>query len=383
MPSWLKDFLGGLSASGSAALRWLEHQNNAWFNWADSMIHQLWRMILQAYIVLTWDLANFSYFVGSFSATARQWVQWLAYERIPKALYLARTYAYYQARSVRLDARAARRRLEVRVDARITIVALNLAAAIRQEIINRRNAITRLNHNLTVYINGVAFTLATDIAAEIRNRKAAIAALSQRVFQAIASLTKIVNAIIPSVNKMAAAGYNSVRPQQASIVQKIVDDLATDNPVVKDLVGKLASLVLDLAAVDDPIARLAAQLLITQVIDRLGVDKLAGQLLGQLGGAFLGMGQPAGLQDVTRQIAQRLNAGEAQWQQFYANGGDDIEQLGSEMRESANPLFTAGMVAYFAGAVADPAGTAAVTADVVVPAARAILTPVLAALEAL
>lgn len=381
MPSWLKDFLGGLTASGAAALRWLQHQNDAWTNWVDAFVHELWRMILRVYVVLTWDLANFSFFVGSFSSVARHWVEWLAYQRIPKALYLARQYAYYQARSVRLDARAARARLKGELIRDIDIVALNLGNAIRQEIANRRDAIDRLR----TYVNGqlvaLTFALTKLIDQEIANRRAAIDNLRQQVFQAIANLRQQVNAIIPSINKAAAAGYNSVRPQQASIITKIADSIATDNPLVKDLIGRLITLTLDLAAVDDPLARIAAQLLLRQVIDRLGVDKLAGDLLGQLGGALLGAGTPQTLQDVTRQVAQRLNAGEQQWAQFYGNGGDDIEQLGHEMRESASPLFTAGLVAYFAGAVADPAGTAAVTDDVVTPAVRGILTPVLGLLE--
>lgn len=383
MPSWLKDFLGGLWDSGRAALQWIGHADAAWENWVDGMLHILWRDVMQAYILLTYDIANFSYYVGSFSKSVNVWVWWLRFRVIPEAINGLKRFTLHRI--------ALERRWRIEADQDVSQYALKLvfiealrrAEGDRNEHRDMLKAVAYLKSFLLHWIAFVAAALQKQISDEVAARKLEVAQLRQYLLQIIAALTQKVNAIIPSVNKSAAAGYNSVRPEQASIASRVIDDLATDNPIVKDLVGKLVGIALDLASVDDPVARLLASLLLKQVIDRLGVDKLAGDLAGQLGGALFGAGPPASLQEVTAQVAQRLNTGEQQWQQFYANGGNDLETLGSEMRESANPLFTAGMVAYFAGAVADPGGTAAATADVIVPAARAILTPVLAALESL
>lgn len=383
MPSWLKDFLGGLYASGRAALRWIEHADNAWANWVDSMIHTLWRDIMQSYILLTYDVANFSWYVGSFSRSTMVHLRWLRLRYIPR---IARYLYNYTSRRVRDERRW--RRAEIRQTRRYLLGIIRFITALLQKQIaeqgrHDRKARWKLREFLLGFIGTIAQSLQNQIYAEIRNRKAEIARVRQYILQVIAALAKRVNAIIPTVNTSAADGYNSVRSGQADVVTKIIDDLATDNPVVKDLVGKLVQLVLDLVEADDPLTRIAAGLLLTQVIDRLGVDKLAGGLASDLAGVLLGGAKPGSLQQVCAQIAQRLQAGESQWQQFYANGGDDMERLGRQMRESSSPLFLLPLGAYFAAATADPAGTAAATDTVVTPAVRTLVTPIIDALGAL
>lgn len=383
MPPWLKAFINKIVGIDSDAIHYILHSNTPWENWVDSMIHRLWRMTTQAYIINTWSLANFTYFVGSFAATARQWVEWLAYERIPNAIQVANFYTFLRVRQERDYRRAAINNLRAKTNAYIARVALNLANTIQQEVVNRRAAID----NLRTYVNGqilaLSIALNNRIDQEIINRRAAIASLRQYVDQQIAKLTALVNTILPTVDKEASKGYNSVRSQQSGILTKALDDLVTDNPEVKAVVGDLVKVVLDLATVDDPLVRVAAQLILTQLVDRLGVDKLAGSLVNDLLSAFLNIGPPKTLEDVEAQTAQRLAAGETQWQQFYANGGDDLEHLGTQMRESANPVFTALLATYFGAAVIDPVGTAADTDAVVTPAATAILGPILATLGAL
>lgn len=383
MPSWLRAFLNKIIGIDSDAVHYILHSNTPWENWVDSMIHKLWRTGAQAYILNTWALANFSYYVATFASVARHWVEWLAYERIPNAVKVAQFYAFLIVRQERNWRRAAIDRLRRKLTTYIDVIALNLAQTIHAEVVNRRAAIDRLRAELKLYIDTIALNLARAIQNEVANRKAAIQALRNYVDQQVAKLTALINTILPTVDKEASKGYNSARGQQSDVLSHALTDIAVDNPAVKAIVGDLVKVVVDLAEVDDPLIRVAAQVILKQLIDRLGVDKLAGGLIGDLLGAFLGMGPPKTLQDVETQTAQRLAAGETQWQQFYANGGDDIETLGKQMRESANPVFTAVLAAYFAGAVTDPAGTAAATDAVVTPAADAILGPVIATLGAL
>jgi hypothetical protein len=380
MPGFLWDLAKKVFGLEGKFLSWLFHEDSAWFNWVDSSIHSLFRMCYEIYIILTWDLANFSYYVASFSQQARIWVQWIAFERIPNFYVKARHYAAWKVGIERRSRVREVRWLRVLLTRYIVHVYMILAQWIRWETASRKAEIARVYNILLKYITKVALELQNQITAEVRNRKAAILALRTLMIQMFAALQKQVNAIIPSINKQAADGYNSVRSDQANIITKVIDSVATDNPLVKDLVGRLVTVIIDLAEVDDPLIRIVAAGLLRQLIDRLGVDKLAGGLAQDLAGIFLGSGPPGTVRQVEAAVAQRLNAGEQQWQQFFDNGGDDLEQLGNQMRESASPLFTLPLGAYFAGAVLDPAGTAAATDAVLTPAARAIITPLLAVL---
>jgi hypothetical protein len=355
VPSWIKYFLGEYAKGVRYLLSWFQHDDNAWENWVDASLHELLRNLWQVYITLTDDQANFSYFVASFASQSRQWVEWLAYERIPNGVKVAELYAYLQARSVRLDARAARAQLRSDLTKLINQDIFTVTLKIQQEVINRRAAIDNLRTQLMQVINQDVFDLAAAIELEVQNRRAAIARVRVYIGQQVTLLTSKINAIIPAINKAAVAGYNSVRPQQSSLLDTALTDLATDNPAVKDLVSGLVKILLDLASVDDPVERIAGQLLLSQIIDRLGVDKLAGTLVNNLVSEFLGTGTPTTLQQVEASVATRLANLESQWQQFYANGGDDIENLGNQMRTSSGLIFTGLMGGFLAAeAIAVP-----------------------------
>jgi hypothetical protein len=364
-------------------LTWLFHGNSAWENWVDETIHEAIRFTARSYVILSWDIANFSYFVASFSQVSRLWIQWVAFERIPRFYNKARAYTVHKV-NVERRARVAEvgwlRRYLTDV---ILRTALTLQNHINAERLARVAEVAWLRRYLTSVIVKTALILQNHINAEIINRQRAINALRGYLLGVIAALQRQVNAIIPFINSQAADGYNATRGDQASIFSKLMDDIAVDNPVVKDVVGKLITLVLDLLSVDDPVARLAASLILRQVIDRLGVDKLAGGLADRLISEFIGSGQVKTLKDVESSVGNRLNNLEGQWQQFYANGGDDIENLGDQMRESASLTFTLPLAAYFAGAVTDPQATATATDAIVTPAAQAIVGPVLALLGGL
>lgn len=381
MPGWLSDYLNWLGGPLWWFYRWASSEFDAWNDWVNQTLNSMAKFMMRSYILLTYDIANFSFYVGSFSKAAREWVQWLAYSRIPRFFLRAEKYAFTLVSIERYWRKRTEATLRRELLADIRWVYRTLLEALQDEIAARIEAIKDLRAELLADIKWVYVTLTKRLNAEIAARKKAIQDLRNWTQQQLDTLWKYARSILPTVDKEAADGYNKSRQAQASGLTKLVDDLAIDNPIVKGIIGDLVKLVIDLAEVDDPVLRIAAQILLKQVIDRLGVDKIAGALVNELLSAFLGGGKPKTLEDVTNNIGDRLNTQEAQWQQFFASGGDDLETLGNQMRKSSNPLFTLGMAAYFAGAVTDPAGTAAVTDAVVTPAARAILTPLLALLD--
>jgi hypothetical protein len=380
MPGWLKDYVTSLFGPVGWLFRWTAQASIGWIEWVNSTLTGIVVYSYRSYILLTYDIANFSYYVASFTATARRWTEWIAYSLVPHAVRDAEAYAYYWAQRVRKDAQAARARLRAKLLADIAWVYDTLAKALNKEISDRKKADELLSAFLLKVINQVYQFLVAALDQERAERKRADVALRDWAAQQFANVWAFIKTILPTVDKEAAAGYNKSRADQAQGLTRLLDDLIVDNPVMRDVVGKLIGLILDLASVEDPAARIAAQFLLRQVIDRLGADKLAGGFVSDLAGVFLGGGKPSTLEDVTSLIGDRLNAGEAQWQQFYQHGGDDLEKLGDQMRQSASPVFTLAMAGYLAAAVTDPRGTAAVTDDVVTPAARAILTPLLAVL---
>lgn len=380
MPGWLKNYITFLAGPVAWLLRWGVIPTVEWVRWVNSSIHGVVRFSERSYVLLTYDIANFSYYVATFSRNARQWVVWLAYQRIPRAYRLATRYA---RNLVALERKYRKQEIAQTIAFLLKVinrVYLTLLRLLDQEIANRKAAITALRAFLLQQINIVYRLLSAAINQERQERIKAIADLRAWAVQQFDTLWKYARSILPTVDKEAAGAYDGTLQDQANGLSRLVDDLAADNPVMRDIVGKLAGLILDLISVDDPAARILGQLLLRQVIDRLGVDKLAGGLADDLLSVFLGGGKPKTLADVMTQIGDRLNVGESQWSQFYANGGDDLENLGTQMRKSAAPVFTLAMAGYFAACVIDPQGTAAVTDATVTPAAGAIVRPLLAVL---
>lgn len=380
MPSWLRSYVNYLRGITAWAFHWTVFDLINWAHWVSTTLNGVVMFSYRAYSLLTWDIANFSYYVAKQARANRRWTEWLAYDRIPTFTRRAERYAYAWAQKIRQDAEAANRRLEARLMHVIAVIYGILLSDIKIERADRIKAIADLRAFLLALIAKVYKILLKDIADLRAWTQKQLTDLRNWAQQQFDTLWKYARSILPTVDKEASDGYNSARSDQASGVSKLIDDLATDNPLIHGIVGDLVKLMIQLAEVDDPVIRIAAQILLRQVIDRLGVDKLAGGLADELARIFLGGGKPKTLQDVEAQVASRLNAGEAQWQQFYQNGGNDLETLGDQMRKSASPIFTLAMAGYFAGAVLDPKGTAAVTDAVVTPAARAILTPLLAVL---
>lgn len=191
-----------------------------------------------------------------------------------------------------------------------------------------------------------------------------------------AAMLKAVAACLATVQQQAATGYNATLHDRLTIIGKILNDLADRNPLVKDTVGALVSAMFDLETLDNPVARFVVQHLLSTVIGHLGIDKATGQLLTQLLGPVAGQPKAAGLSDVAKDVGERLNALEAQWAQFFRDGGEDIESAGSSWKALSSLTADAGLIAFFALAATDPAAWATGVADTVGTAGNATLDAV-------
>jgi hypothetical protein len=155
------------------------------------------------------------------------------------------------------------------------------------------------------------------------------------------------------------------------VLQKLLDTVAAHDPLVAQLVGKLAVFAVDLAGVEDPIARIAAQFVLKQVIDRLGIDTALQAMLGDLLGGILGGGQPKTLTDIMGDVGNRLDALESSTAELapLAPEADQLHELGTL-------IFDAALLGYLGAAVADPVATANDTDAVFAPITGPLLAPV-------
>lgn len=181
-------------------------------------------------------------------------------------------------------------------------------------------------------------------------------------------------ATLAEVQKEAASGYNSGTPDRKTVIGRLLQDLAVTNPAVKGLVSDLIGLVIDVETIDNPVVRFLVQKLLAQIINHLGVEKIVGDLLGRLLGPLMGQPKATGLYEVTRDVAQRLTALEAQWADFMIAGGPEIEQAGREWKDLASLATDAGLLAFLGLAVADPAAWATGIADTAGPVANGAMT---------
>lgn len=180
-----------------------------------------------------------------------------------------------------------------------------------------------------------------------------------------AAMLKRVQAAIDQIEHEAAAGYNSGLHARLSLVGTLLNDLADRQPEIRGLVSTLVKAVFDLETVDNPVLRFLVGKLLSEVIGKLGIDKLTGDLISRLLAPLTGQAKAGGLEDVTRDVSDRLNALEAQWGQFMADGGPEVEQAGKEWRDITSLAADAAMLGFLGLAVTEPRAWARGMADTV------------------
>ncbi|MGH9618330.1 MAG: hypothetical protein ACRD45_01285 [Bryobacteraceae bacterium] len=182
---------------------------------------------------------------------------------------------------------------------------------------------------------------------------------------ALATAKAYTDATISKLNKTVSSAYDATRADQATGITKILDVIATNSPEIKAVVGDLAKAVIGLIEIDDPVLRIAATFALKQVIDHLGVDTAIGKFTNDLVSGFIGHAAPQTIAAVETDEGNRLNALETQWQQFFANGGQDVEQLGDNLETMRSPVFLAVFLGLLGAEIVEPVATARVVADVI------------------
>lgn len=181
----------------------------------------------------------------------------------------------------------------------------------------------------------------------------------QREFQEAEAYTRQrVTWVLQTVQREAASGYATGYGGRVTLLQKILDDAVSRDPLVRDVVSRLTGLLIDLAGVEDPVARWLTGWLLSKLADDLGIDKAIGDLASSLAGPLLGQPHPRNLHDVIQDISARLAALEAQWAEFMADGGPQILQAGEEWKSITSLLADVGLLGFAAAAITDPATTA-------------------------
>lgn len=199
----------------------------------------------------------------------------------------------------------------------------------------------------------------------------------ERDFQASEVYTRArVQWALGIVQQEAASGYATGYTDRISLLQRILDDAVTRDPVLKEVVSKVTGILLDLVGVEDPVARWIAGELLSKIADDLGIDKAIGSLAGDLAQDLLGEPKPRNLHDVIMSIAKRLNTLEQQWATFMANGGPEVEQAGDQWRDITSLVTDVGLLGFAAAGIADPAGTASALAEVSRPVGTATISDV-------
>ena len=180
-----------------------------------------------------------------------------------------------------------------------------------------------------------------------------------------AAMLAQIRALHQLVEKEASSGYNASSADRRSLIQRLLADLAARQPLVKALTGDLTKIVLSLYTIDDPLIRYAAEKLLSDIIGHLGIDKVMADLIGRLLGPLAGDPRPGSLYDVEKDVAERLSALEAQWADFMADGGPEVEQAGKGWKDGGGLVVDAAVLAFIGTAVADPQGWSTAVYDTI------------------
>jgi hypothetical protein len=204
---------------------------------------------------------------------------------------------------------------------------------------------------------------AAAVAIAQRLTAAEAAARAKAVTAEHAAMLNQVKAALQAVNDSAASGWNTGAQTRLQIIAGILDDIAENNPLTRDLVTLLVNGVLDLAEIDDPLIRWGLGKLLSEVISKAGVDAAAGDLVSSLLGTAAAQPRASSLYDVCKDAAGRLNNLEQLWATFMADGGSDVEQAGREWKDLRGVLEDAAILGMFGLAVTDPQAWATAIAD--------------------
>jgi hypothetical protein len=165
---------------------------------------------------------------------------------------------------------------------------------------------------------------------------------------------RLVAAAHAAIELEAVHGYRDGNSQRLTAIQKLTDEIAQRNPLIRALVKDFVTLLIDALGAENPLERIALQFLLREVINKLGVDRVAGDLLGRIAGPLIADPRPKNLHDVVKDLAQRVSGMENQWSDFMTDGGPEVEQAGKQWKSYTSAITDASLLAFFGAAVVDP-----------------------------
>lgn len=217
-------------------------------------------------------------------------------------------------------------------------------------------------------------TSAADEAYTRQQVKAEAIIREQRIRAAERLAAQLDRALHQAIEHEAASGYARSLGGRLGLLSRITSLLAADNPLMRGLLKRIETGLLDLASIDSAPARLLLGFLIKRVLVRLGLDKAVGDLLDRLAGPILRDPRPKDLAGVIYDIGERLGALETQWADFFDNGGSEIEQAGREWKATTSAVTDIALLAFFGQQVIAPATWAREVSDVLGPVVTGTMT---------
>lgn len=121
---------------------------------------------------------------------------------------------------------------------------------------------------------------------------------------------RIQNVVIPQaikyvlgvMNKWAASGYARHKADRKNAIVKAAEDIFTESPVVRAIIGEAVRLALRLLEVENPLEKLALGFIIRELLNHLGADNVAGAAFAALLSPLTGHPAPKTLPDVIAQM---------------------------------------------------------------------------------
>lgn len=125
-------------------------------------------------------------------------------------------------------------------------------------------------------------------------------------------IPQVITYIFQTVNMEAATGYASTAQDRKSNIEKAAQDIVSNLPIIKDVVGRIVGIALDLVEIDQPELRILLGFVLKELLNHLGVQQAAGAALDALIGPLLGEAPPRNLHDTIARLGADNNAN-AQW----------------------------------------------------------------------
>lgn len=163
-----------------------------------------------------------------------------------------------------------------------------------------------------------------------------------------------IRALHQTIEREAAGAYRASYSDRVSVIQKVLDLVIERDPILKNVVGKVITGLLDFAEIDDPLARWVLNFALKEIIDKLGIDKAVGTLAADLLAPLIGEPKPRTLAQVIGDITQRLDAIEKWQAQFMDDGGAEVEQAGETWKAITSLTADAAILGFAGMAAADP-----------------------------